>query len=113
MRSLITFFGLFFIAAFSVNGKAKQVELTFKPKQRRTVGRSKENDLAVEDVSVSKMHGALVFNSERQLLVADTGSTNGTYVAGQPIKERWLGVQDSLQFGGVHCLFIGGLKKSS
>ena len=50
--------------------------------------------------------------SRNGVFLTDLGSTNGTYVAGQPIKERWLGVQDSLQFGGVHCLFIGGLKKS-
>ncbi len=44
-------------------------------------------------------------------MLKDLGSTNGTYVAGQGVKERWLNVQDSVQFGAVHGLFISGVKK--
>jgi len=69
-----------FIANFTLNAKPKQVELTFKEKERRSVGRTKENDLSLEDSSVSKIHAALVLNSEKQLMVADTGSTNGTFI---------------------------------
>lgn len=69
-----------FIANFTLNAKQKQVELTFKEKERRSVGRTKENDLSIEDSSVSKIHAALVLNSEKQLMVADTGSTNGTFI---------------------------------
>jgi hypothetical protein len=29
------------------------------------------------------------------------------------VKERWLSVQESLQFGGVQCVFVGGIKKAS
>ncbi len=69
-----------FIANFTLNAKQKQVELTFKEKERRSVGRTKENDLSIEDTSVSKIHAALILNSEKQLMVADTGSTNGTFI---------------------------------
>jgi len=69
-----------FIANFTLNAKQKQIELTFKEKERRSVGRTKENDLSLEDSSVSKIHAALVLNSEKQLMVADTGSTNGTFI---------------------------------
>ena len=75
------------------------------------VGRSTANDIVISDPTISQRHASLEYSRSGVFLI-DLGSTNGTYVAGQPIKERWLGVQDSLQFGGVHCLFIGGLKKS-
>ena len=75
------------------------------------VGRSTANDIVINDPTISQRHASLEYSRNGVFLI-DLGSTNGTYVAGQPIKERWLGVQDSLQFGGVHCLFIGGLKKS-
>jgi len=75
------------------------------------IGRSTVNDIVINDPTISQRHASIEY-SRSGVFLSDLGSTNGTYVAGQPIKERWLGVQDSLQFGGVHCLFIGGLKKS-
>lgn len=75
------------------------------------VGRSTVNDIVINDPTISQRHASIEY-SRSGVFLTDLGSTNGTYVAGQPIKERWLGVQDSIQFGGVHCLFIGGLKKS-
>jgi FHA domain/Domain of unknown function (DUF4388) len=74
------------------------------------LGRSTANDIVINDPTISQRHASLEY-SRNGVFLTDLGSTNGTYVAGQPIKERWLGVQDSLQFGGVHCLFIGGLKR--
>jgi pSer/pThr/pTyr-binding forkhead associated (FHA) protein len=97
-----------FIARFSLNGKAKQLELTFKGKQRRSVGRSKENDLAVEDQSVSKIHASLVMNSENQIMVADTGSTNGTFINDQRIAYgRAFPVTnaDRVKFGNIEVTF--------
>jgi pSer/pThr/pTyr-binding forkhead associated (FHA) protein len=97
-----------FIARFSLNGKAKQVELNFKGKQRRSVGRSKENDLAVEDQSVSKIHASLVMNSENQIMVADTGSTNGTFINDQRIAYgRAFPVTnaDRVKFGNIEVTF--------
>jgi hypothetical protein len=75
------------------------------------LGRSTINDIVVNDATISQRHASIEY-SRSGVFLKDLGSTNGTYVAGQPIKDRWLGVQDSLQFGGVHCLFIGGLKKA-
>ncbi len=75
------------------------------------IGRSTVNDIVINDSTISQRHATIEY-SRSGVFLKDLASTNGTYVAGQPIKERWLGVQDSLQFGGVHCLFIGGLKKS-
>jgi len=75
------------------------------------IGRSTVNDIVVNDPTISQRHASIEY-SRNGVFLKDLGSTNGTYVAGQSIKERWLSVQDSLQFGGVHCLFIGGIKRS-
>jgi len=97
-----------FIAHFALNGKPRQVELTFKEKQRRSVGRTKENDLSLEDPSVSKIHAALVLNAERQLMVADTGSTNGTFINDKRIAYgRAFPITDAdrVKFGNIEIAF--------
>ena len=97
-----------FIAAFSLNGKPKQVELKFREKTRRSVGRSKENDLPLEDQSVSKIHAALVLNSEKQLMVADTGSTNGTFINDKRIaygRAFPIAAADKVKFGNIEVTF--------
>ena len=93
-----------FIATFALNNQMKQVNLVFSPKERKGVGRTKENDLWLEDASVSKHHGALVLGADNQLLIADTGSTNGTFVDGVRIaygKAVALTDSDKLRFGMV------------
>jgi pSer/pThr/pTyr-binding forkhead associated (FHA) protein len=93
-----------YLANFTVNGKAKQIELTFKEKQRRAVGRGAENDIAVDDASVSKMHAAFVLNSDKKLMVADTGSTNGTFINNSRIaygKAFVVNDGDIVKFGNI------------
>jgi hypothetical protein len=97
-----------FIANFTLNDKPKRVELTFKEKARRSVGRTKENDLSLEDSSVSKIHAALVLNAEKQLMVADTGSTNGTFINEKRIAYgRAFPVTsgDKVKFGNIEVTF--------
>lgn len=93
-----------FIATFFLNNQPKQVNLVFSPKERKGVGRTKENDLWLEDASVSKHHAALVLGADNQLMVADTGSTNGTFVDGMRIaygKAIAITDSDKLRFGMV------------
>jgi pSer/pThr/pTyr-binding forkhead associated (FHA) protein len=97
-----------FVAAFKIAGKEKSIELTFKPNQRRNVGRTKENDLTLDDPSVSKIHASLVLNAENQLLVADTGSTNGTFINDRRIaygKAQAINDGDRVKFGTVDAFF--------
>jgi pSer/pThr/pTyr-binding forkhead associated (FHA) protein len=97
-----------FIASFNLNGKTRQVELKFKEKQRRSVGRTKENELSLEDPSVSKIHAALVLNSEKQLMVADTGSTNGTFINENRIaygRAFPITDTDKVKFGNIDVAF--------
>ncbi|MGI8639614.1 MAG: FHA domain-containing protein [Pyrinomonadaceae bacterium] len=93
-----------FIAEFAVNGSLKKVKLAFSEKERQSIGRTKENDLVIDEASISKIHAALVLNSDRQLMVADTGSTNGTFINGERIAYgRAFVIKDSdkLKFGTV------------
>lgn len=97
-----------FLANFTAGGKTKQIQLTFKEKQRRAVGRSGENDLTIDDASVSKMHAALVLNSDKKLMVADTGSTNGTFINDNRIaygKAFVINDGDIVKFGNIEVGF--------
>ncbi len=96
------------IARFSANNKAHENELNFTQKKRISIGRSKENALAINDQSVSKLHAALVLGDEKQLMVADTGSTNGTFINGKRIaygKAVAFDDDAKLKFGTVEVSF--------
>jgi hypothetical protein len=73
------------IVRFEAGGKPVQKELYLEEGKRLSVGRTKENDLPIDDVSVSKAHASLLLNKEGKLIVADTGSTNGTFIRGERI----------------------------
>lgn len=92
------------IARFTIAGAAREKRLIFEAGRRLSVGRTKENDLAIDDPSVSKFHASLMINAEGVLVVADTGSTNGTYVNAERIaygKAITVGPNDRLKFGMV------------
>ncbi|MFN3267021.1 MAG: FHA domain-containing protein [Deinococcales bacterium] len=55
--------------------------------QQMLVGRAQDCDLVLLDPSVSSRHALLEY-SAGQLFVTDLGSTNGTFVAGQPVSGR-------------------------
>jgi FHA domain len=79
--------------------------LKFTPGGRRlNVGRGSDNDLHIDDGSVSKIHASLVMNREGTLLVADTGSTNGTYINGRRLaygEARQIVEGDVVGFGDI------------
>jgi hypothetical protein len=83
--------------------------LTLRPGGRRvSIGRVADNDLQLEHPSVSKIHAALVMNREGTLLVADTGSTNGTFINGRRIsygEARQIEDGDVVSFGDVEVRF--------
>jgi hypothetical protein len=87
----------------------REIPLSLKPGGRRLgVGRGTDNDLCINDNSVSKIHAALVMNRESTLLVADTGSTNGTYINGRRIaygEARQIEDGDVVGFGDVEVRF--------
>ncbi|HEX8071449.1 MAG TPA: FHA domain-containing protein [Pyrinomonadaceae bacterium] len=86
-----------------------EAQLQLTPGGRRlNVGRASDSDLALEHPSVSKIHAALVLNREGTLLVADTGSTNGTYINGRRIaygEARQIEEGDVVGFGDAEVRF--------
>ncbi|HWN11824.1 MAG TPA: FHA domain-containing protein [Pyrinomonadaceae bacterium] len=97
------------IARITIEGATRELPLAFKPGGRRlNVGRVSGNDLALNDASVSKIHATLMMNSQRTMLVADTGSTNGTYINGRRIsygEARQIEAGDVVGFGDVEVRF--------
>jgi pSer/pThr/pTyr-binding forkhead associated (FHA) protein len=76
--------------------------------RRISVGRGSDNDLYLNDKSVSKIHAALVMSREGTLMVADTGSTNGTYINGRRIaygEARQIEDGDVVGFGNIEVRF--------
>jgi hypothetical protein len=93
------------IARINLREHSREILLTFKPGGKRlNVGRASDNELSLNDASVSKIHAALLMTSEGTILVADTGSTNGTYINGRRIsygESRQIEDGDVIGFGDV------------
>jgi FHA domain-containing protein len=93
------------IARITQQNGTREVPLVFKPGGKRlNVGRASDNELTLNDASVSKIHAALLMTGEGTLLVADTGSTNGTYLNGRRIaygESRVIEDGDVIGFGDV------------
>lgn len=93
------------IARVTLPNGTREIPLVFKPGGKRlNVGRASDNELTLNDVSVSKIHAALLMTAEGTLLVADTGSTNGTYLNGRRIaygESRLIEDGDVVGFGDV------------
>jgi pSer/pThr/pTyr-binding forkhead associated (FHA) protein len=97
-----------FLASFTTNGVENERTLNLTKGVRLSVGRTKENNLSIDDPSVSKIHASLTVNEEGKLVVADTGSTNGTFVASERIsygKAVIVGDGGSVKFGAVEVIF--------
>ncbi len=72
-----------------------------------TVGRDPDAGISLPEVpSISRRHAILRFNGNRVSL-EDLGSTNGTYINGELIRERTLlGSGDRFQVAAVHFKFL-------
>lgn len=97
------------IARVTTAEGTREVPLVFKPGGRRlNVGRATDNELSINDASVSKIHATVLMNKQETLLVADTGSTNGTYINGRRIsygESRQIDDGDVVGFGDVEVRF--------
>jgi hypothetical protein len=93
------------IARVTLPHGTREIPLIFRPGGRRlNVGRASDCELTLNDKSVSKIHAALLMTAEGTLLVADTGSTNGTYLNGRRIsygESRLIEDGDVVGFGDV------------
>jgi FHA domain-containing protein len=108
-KGQITVHDVHVIARLTMPDGARETPLVFTPGGRRVgVGRGTDNELYVNDRSVSKIHAALRMSKEGTLLVADTGSTNGTFINGRRIgygEARPIEEGDVVGFGDIEVRF--------
>ena len=67
------------------------------------LGRSDENDFQIDHPTVSTLHCEII-SENGNLTVKDCGSTNGTFINGEPIKEATLRPGETLHLGDVELL---------
>lgn len=98
-----------FSAKITLPEGSREIPLSFVPGGRRlNIGRGTDNNLYFNHFSVSKVHAALRMDSDGTLLVADTGSTNGTHINGVRIpygEARPIAEGDVVAFGEVEVRF--------
>src|SRR5436190_18572023 len=78
-------------------------EILLKPGANR-LGRNEQNDLPINDPSVSSFHCEINFEHDT-LVVKDLGSTNGTFINSVPIRQAILEPGQTLKLGSVELLF--------
>lgn len=73
-------------------------------KERTTIGRKPHNDLVIDNLAVSGEHAVIVTILNDSFL-EDLGSTNGTFVNGQPVKKHFLQNGDVIELGKYKLKF--------
>ena len=76
------------------------------------VGRSSEKDICLRDLTVSNTHAKFLKEGGRWKL-KDLGSTNGSFLNGEPVTEKILNDQDEVQIGNTTITFVADLVPSS
>jgi hypothetical protein len=96
-----------------VIGPFAQVQPVRQKEERKdarvTLGRTPENDVVIDDASVSRLHAWLEWKSRGGWHIADAGSRNGTVLNSQRLsgkKLMMLGTRATLGFGDVSAQFL-------
>lgn len=80
----------------------KEVPLS---KERTTLGRRPYNDIVIDNLAISGEHAVLHMAGD-SVEIEDLGSTNGTYVNGQPVKRQALHTGDTVEVGKYKIRFM-------
>jgi hypothetical protein len=83
------------------NGK-----LQFEISHKTLIGRGEYCDLVLPLPDISRKHVILAPQPDGSLLVKDLGSTNGTLINGQAVKEGVLRMGDALQLGAYAFVML-------
>ena len=66
-----------------------------------TVGRAEENSIVIDHGSLSGSHAVITNNNRGSYQVNDLGSTNGTFLNGEPVTEATVETGSQISFGEV------------
>ena len=90
-------------------GYLKTTKGTIKlTKQRISIGRNKNNQIVINNNTISKDHALIEFDEEYNCTIKDLNSSNGTYVNGQKLKSIPLKLRtgDKIKFGKYEVEYI-------
>jgi pSer/pThr/pTyr-binding forkhead associated (FHA) protein len=76
------------------------------PGQSRTIGRSPQADISIDDPSLSRIHARVTVDSDGLLAVDDLGSTNGILINGREQLSSYLRAGDTVCFGRVEYVVV-------
>lgn len=86
-------------------GGDREGEVIALQKDVVTIGRSPQNDLFLDDVTVSRHHARIVADDE-SVILEDLNSLNGTYVNRKRVERHELADGDELQIGKFKLDFL-------
>jgi pSer/pThr/pTyr-binding forkhead associated (FHA) protein len=66
-------------------------------------GRSKDNEFQIEHSTISSRHCEIEL-SDQGLVLRDCGSTNGTFLAGEPVREAPLSAGQTIRLGEIELV---------
>lgn len=78
---------------------------TFEVLSDMTIGRSRECDIFLEDLAVSRQHAVIKEYTHHKYEIIDNNSATGTFVNGRPIKRHVLQEGDVVQVGNSRFTF--------
>lgn len=76
----------------------KVIERVVTEKKRVSIGRTKENDIVLENRGVSRKHAQIEFNDDAAIVI-DNESLNGTFVNNRRVAEEMLRDNDVITIG--------------
>lgn len=96
--------------AYIIVREGKEVGRTYDlRKERITIGRSRDSDIFLEDLAVSRLNSTIYRNDQGEYVVRDEDSANGTSVNGQLLprehKEHHLSEGDEIRVGQTLMVF--------
>ncbi|MBX7149102.1 sigma 54-interacting transcriptional regulator [bacterium] len=83
-----------------IDGPSPKVKHELGKKKELTIGKKSDNDIVINDKTVSRNHMKIEATSDSYLL-RDLGSTNGTFINGMKVKEAFLSPGDVITIGGT------------
>ena len=92
------------MAEIIVKYDEKVIERIVTEKKRLSIGRTKENDIVLENRGVSRKHAMIEFN-ENAAVVIDNESLNGTFVNNRKIAEEILRNEDTITIGKYSLIY--------